>query len=88
VYFLGLSLRGGGDDGKKAQTKIDLSPDPQKCKEQPAGHLIEQDGKQACVYLYDEEMRPMKNVDVQSLTPSGNVKLEDGRTIKPSSVKK
>lgn len=64
-----------GKDGN-AKVQFEKNADQSKCEKSPAGHYI--DG--VCIYLYDEEMKPMDGVEVEDLTPSGQVKVRDKET--------
>lgn len=79
-----VSLRGSD---KKSKFQIDPDPNKSKCEKSPAGHYLEEGGQGVCVYLYDEDMKPMENVDIEMLTDNG-VKVRDKETGKTHMIEK
>ncbi len=76
----------GGSD-KKSKFQIEPDPDKSKCEKSPAGHYREEGDDAFCVYLYDEDMKPMENVDIEMLTSDG-VKVRDRETGETKTIRK
>lgn len=72
-----MGLRGGGDQIKK--TQIELNVDPNRCDRQPGGHLIKSGETNVCIYLYDADEKPIKDVEVEDLTSDGAI-VRDKKT--------
>lgn len=80
---MGFPKVGGNGSGK---VQIEGNADKGKCEKSPAGNYLEAGGESICVYLYDDDMSPMKNVEVEDLTPSGEVKVKDKETGRTGTI--
>lgn len=74
-----------GDD-KVAKTQIKVNADESECKSSPAGHFVKAGDVDVCLYLYQEDMKPTENVEVEDITPKGEAIVRNTDTGEKSKV--
>lgn len=60
-----------GDSGEKIHIKHDETVGKERCKSDPAGHLLKRksDNKEVCLFLYDEDMNPIRDAtEIEDIT--------------------